>query len=179
MKLPSLAALRLTFDLAKLSEALRLSSDVVQAAFRDGRGAWPFSEKWGERLFEFATHANTNMPVSDGVHQLQRLGDLSVSVKALTRAGVKFQQSKDVGSGRKSDRAKLIASLEGCDRVVVVDITSFPEVVFYPIDTRRLLSAAHSGRLGIGGWSPIQFKAWISETYHLGVVEIGIDASRK
>jgi hypothetical protein len=171
---PRLTAVRLRFDVDALARALRLPAPAVQEAFRDGRGAWPFSEIWGARVFEFVTHGNSNMPVSDGLHALQRLGDVAVSVKALTRAGIKFQQSKDVGSGRSSDREKLIAALEGCDRVVVVDITGFPEVVFWPLDTRRLLSAAHSGRLGIRGWSRIQMLAWLAEVYDLQTIDLDL-----
>jgi hypothetical protein len=172
VKKPVLHALTVRFDLDQIGAALGLPPDDVQMAFRDGRGAWPFSEKWGERLFEFATHANTNMPSSDGAHVFERLGNLEVSVKALTRAGVKFQQSKDVGFGRTSTKDGLVAALEAVDRVIVVDITGFPDVTFYPIDSGRLISAVHNGVLTTSGWSPARLRDWVAQIYDLTMQKV-------
>lgn len=165
MKLPRIQIVRVNFDLSTLADALHLSHDEVTRAFRDGRGAWPFSELWGQKIFEFAMHLNSNEAGSDGVHALQMLGNLSVSVKSLTGSGVKFQQSKFVGSRRFGGKDELILSLEKCDRVVVVDITAFPVVDFIPVDGNRLLSAAHTGALTKGGWSRKRFYECLTQTY--------------
>lgn len=165
MKRPRLQIIRVHFDTDVLSDALHISKDEVISSFRDGRGAWPFSELWGQRLFEFAKHTNSNEPLSDGLLALERLGDLKVSIKALTKAGVKFQQSKFVGYGRTTTKNDLIASLEACDRVIVVDVTAFPEVDFIPLDTQRLISAAHRGNLTKTGWSRTKFYSWVEITY--------------
>lgn len=162
---PRLQIIEVEFDVSVLSDALHISEDEVVTAFSDGRGAWPFSEFWGQRLFEFAKHVNSNEPLSDGLLALERLGDLKVSIKALTKAGVKFQQSKFVGFGRNTTKNDLISSLEACDRVVVVDIASFPKVDFVPLDTQRLISAAHRGELTKSGWSKSKFSSWIDQTY--------------
>lgn len=172
MSKPRLAVSILEFDIEAIAEALHLTSAEAQAAFRDGRGAWPFSELWGQRLYEFLKHTNTNVPISDGAFALGQLGDATISVKALTRAGVKFQQSKDVGIGRKSTKEKLVAALESCDRVIVVDVTDFPSVRFMPIDTTRLLSAVHTDRLTTSGWKKSRLLNWLDETYTVSEIAL-------
>ena len=171
---PKLIISVIHFDLGALAAALKLTEEQVQAALRDGRGAWPFSELWGEKLFEFVKHANSNQPTSDGAVALEQLRNVNVSIKALTSAGVKFQQSKFVGSNRKGTKADLVASVEACDRAIVVDITEFPSVRFIPIDGTRLVSAVHTGSLGLNGWKKTKVYNWLNETYDVSEAELAI-----
>jgi hypothetical protein len=174
MPKPQLVVSVVEFDAAAIAAALKLDEHQVVAALRDGRGAWPFSELWGERLFEFVKHSNTNQPSSDGAVALEQLRNVNVSVKALTKAGIKFQQSKYVGYGRKTTTDDLIASVEACDRVIVVDIAEFPKVRFIPIDGTRLVSAAHKGKLTANGWSKAQLTNWLDSTYEVSEVQLSI-----
>ena len=172
MKKPRLVISRLGFDVGAIAAALHVTEAEAVAALSDGRGAWPFTEMWGQRLYDFIKHTNSNTPVSDGAFALGQLGDAAISVKALTRGGVKFQQSKYVGFGRSSTKETLISSLEGCDRVVVVDVTGFPVVRFIPIDATRLISAAHTGRLTVSGWSRARLDDWLAEVYDLSEIDL-------
>lgn len=174
MALPKLVISRIEFDPVKIAEALKITPDEVVDALRDGRGAWPFSEIWGERLYEFIKHSNTNNPVSDGAIALEQLRDVNVSIKALTKSTIKFQQSKYVGYGRKTDQTGLIASIEACDRIIVVDITEFPTVRFIPIDATRLVGAAYKHTLTTSGWKKNQFYTWLNETYKISEVTLEI-----
>jgi hypothetical protein len=99
---------------------------------------------------------------------------MKISVKALTGGQLKFQQSKYVGFGRKTDKEGLIKSIEECDRIVVVDLTEFPTVRFLPIDTARLVGAAHKGELTTNGWSNRQLYAWANTTYEISEIELAI-----
>lgn len=173
MAVPRLVITRTEFDADAIAKALRLNEPEVVAAFRDGRGAWPFSEQWGARLYEFVKHGNSNQAGSDGAVALEQLRDVKVSVEALSRNGVKFQQSKFVGSGRSTTKQDLISSLEACDRVIVVDITAFPEVRFVPVDGTKLLTAAHTGQLTTGGWTKPRFYAWLNASHAVSVLEVG------
>lgn len=172
MPKPKLVISSIVFDVDAIAAGLKLVPDQVVTALRDGRGAWPFSEFWGERLYEFVKHSNTNEPSSDGAVALDQLRNVNVSVKALSKAGVKFQQSKFVGSGRRTTKADLIASVESCDRVVVVDITEFPVVRFIPIDGTRLVSAVHTDELGIAGWKRSKLSKWLDATYDVSEVKL-------
>jgi hypothetical protein len=174
MTRPKLVISRVSFDVEAIASALRLTPDQVIAALSDGRGAWPFSEFWGERLYEFVKHSNTNEPSSEGAVALEQLRNVNVSIKALTKAGVKFQQSKFVGSSRSATTADLVASVEACDRVIVVDITAFPSIRFIPIDGTRLVSAVHRGELGLTGWKPQRLNSWLNATYDVSEVDLVI-----
>jgi hypothetical protein len=174
MAKPNLVISRIEFDSAVIAQALKITEEEATTALRDGRGAWPFSEIWGGRLYEFIKHSNTNVPLSDGAVALGQLRDATVSVKALTRGGLKFQQSKFVGYGRGTDRDGLVSSIEASDRVVVVDITEFPIVRFLPLDSTRLVSAAHTGRLTVNGWSKQKLYAWVSEVYDVSEVPLSL-----
>ena len=168
MTLPKLVISLVDFD------ALKIAPDETVTAFQDGRGAWPFSEIWGEHLYEFIKHCNTNNPVSDGAIALEHLRDVNVSIKALTKSGIKFQQSKYVGYGRKTDQEGLIASIEACDRIIVVNITEFPTVRFIPIDAPRLVGAAYRGTLTTSCWRKPAFYAWLHATYDVSEVTLSI-----
>lgn len=172
--LPKLVISKIAFDAQAIASSLRLPLDSVLAAFQDGRGAWPFSELWGERLYEFIKHSNSNNPISDGAIALEQLRDFKVSVKALTGSGIKFQQSKYIGIGRSSSKDGLLDSLESCDRVVVVDVTGFPIVSFIPIDATRLVSAAHKDQLTFNGWSKAKLYAWLSQTYDVSDITLAL-----
>lgn len=174
MSKPTLIISRIQFDVVAIADALKISEDEATSALRDGRGAWPFSEVWGGKLYDFIKHSNSNMPLSDGSVALGQLRDATVSVKALTRGGVKFQQSKFVGYGRSTDKSGLVASIEASDRVVVVDITEFPVVRFLPIDSTRLVGAAHTERLTINGWSKAKLYEWLAEVYELSEVGLSL-----
>ncbi|MBE7184511.1 MAG: hypothetical protein INR68_08910 [Methylobacterium mesophilicum] len=174
MSSPKLVVTKIEFNPQSIAEALRIEPDQVISAFRDGRGAWPFSEIWGAKLYEFIKHGNTNVPFSDGAIALEQLRDVNVSVKALTRGGIKFQQSKFVGFGRRTDKEGLIASLEACDRVVIVDLTEFPTVSFLPVDGTRLVSAAHKGALTTTGWSKAALMKWLQATYAVSEVTLAL-----
>tara|TARA_B100002003_G_scaffold249527_2_gene286089 strand:- start:2101 stop:2625 length:525 start_codon:yes stop_codon:yes gene_type:complete len=174
MAAPKLVISRLNFDASEIAAALKVTVEDAISAFQDGRGAWPFSEIWGERLYEFIKHSNTNNPLSDGAIALEQLRNVEVSVKALTKGTLKFQQSKFVGYGRATDQQGLISSIEACDRIIVVDITEFPLVRFVPIDATRLVSAAHKGRLTTSGWRKVAFYAWLHETYEVSEVDLSL-----
>ena len=174
MKQPKLVISRVRFDTGQIAAALHVSPDEVLEAFRDGRGAWPFSEMWGKTLYEFIKHSNSNKPLSDGLVALEQLRDFKISVKALTRNGVKFQQSKDVGFGRTSTKDGLLISLEACDRVIVVDVTEFPVVAFLPLDTTRLVSAVHKGVLGVTGFTKERLYRWLDDTYEASRIDLAI-----
>ena len=174
MTRPSLVVSIVHFDVDAIANALKLDPPQIESAMRDGRGAWPFSEFWGEKLFEFVKHSNSNEPSSDGAVALEQLRNVNVSVKALSKNGVKFQQSKFVGFGRTTTKENLIASVESCDRVIVVDITDFPVVRFIPLDGTRLVSAVYQGKLTTNGWSKAQLVRWLDETYEVSEVSLAI-----
>jgi len=162
---PTLKVKSFTFDAAAIAAALNISTEIVQKEFRDARVTSRFSEHWGAKLYDFAKHLNTNRAGTDGAVDVGELGAMEVSVKCLTRGGVKFQKSKYVGSGRKCTPADLLTSLAETSKVLVVDIRDFPTVCFVPVDTKDLMAAASAGLLTPSGWSDSKFFGWLREKF--------------
>lgn len=156
-----------TFDERAISEALKISVDAVKSEFKDGRVASRFSEHWGAKLYSYSKHADTNAPGSDGAFDAGELGGIDISVKCLTGAGVKFQKSKYVGSGRSCTQDNLISSLGESSKVIVVDILDFPNIKFIPDDCKALLFCAKKKTLRPNGWKKKQLYEWLNEQYEV------------
>jgi len=147
----------ITFDIQKISESLLITSENVCTIFSDGRSCSRFNEDWASKLYTFEKCESSNNYGFDGWFFHPLLGKQSVSIRSLTKSGVKFQLSKYIGSGRKCDVEDLIKSLRACDFEIVVDICQFPVVQFCPVTSHELLEFVKNGKLGIGGWRQKQF----------------------
>jgi len=62
MALPKLVISRVDFDATKIADALKTTPDEAVTALQDGRGAWPFSEIWGEHGLTPAEFADQLKP---------------------------------------------------------------------------------------------------------------------
>jgi hypothetical protein len=111
-----------------ISHALKITPSDVVAKFRDGRVTSWFAEIWGERLFRYTKHPNSNHPGSDASIDLGAMGPFEISVRSLTNAGIRFQKSANIGSGRSASQSDVDDAIAGVDRVVVVDIRDFPKL---------------------------------------------------
>lgn len=166
MALPILTILEVTLDDAKLADALFLTPAQVKSKFQDPRVTSWFAEIWGEKLFAYTAHASANHAGSDASVAMGDLGKFDVGVRCFMKSTLKFQKSVFIGKGRKCTPADLIASVEGIDRYVIVDLRSFPKLSFYPLDTKALLKLIREGRLTPAGISPKRFDAWIAESFN-------------
>jgi hypothetical protein len=149
----SLTCWRATLSIEKISESLNIPPSDVVTKFRDGRVTSWFAEIWGERLFSYKKHLNSNHPGSDGSIELGHIGPFNISVRSLTNAGIKFQKSKDIGSKRRASQHDLYNAISDVERVVIVDIRNFPDILFMPLDSKWLLRHAHNGTLTPSGLS--------------------------
>jgi hypothetical protein len=85
------------------------------------------------------------------------MGPFEISVRSLTRRGIKFQKSANIGSGRKATQDDVDDAVASVERVVVVDIRDFPNLTFIPLDSKWLMRQAHKGVLTVRGLRPAQF----------------------
>src|SRR4051794_35426568 len=104
-----LTVVETTLRTAEIAEALRLSPEEVVAKFRDPRVTSWFAEIWGERLFGYKAHLNSNHPGSDASVGLGALGRFDISVRCFNGSSIKFQKSKYIGSGRSASMDDLIS----------------------------------------------------------------------
>lgn len=173
----------LRFDTKELASALLLKEENVLKAFRDGRVVSRFSEHWGAMIFCYDKHEDTNTKFSDGAVPAGDLGDLGISVKSLTESGVKFQLSRDTGSGRSCSQKDLVEALRAVTFVVVVDVTEFPLVKFIkllaaqvPLRWAQEPCCARDLRVGRTSLTPSgltksKFYELLNEAYPDGIVE--------
>ena len=63
MALPKLVISRIDFDALKIIDALKISPDETVTALQDGRGAWPFSEIWGEHAPPLFNPKTVDLPM--------------------------------------------------------------------------------------------------------------------
>lgn len=163
----------------EIAAALRIHQDDVVAKFQDPRVTSWFAEIWGERLFAYKKHLSSNHPGSDARIDLGAIGRFDISVRCFMRNTIKFQKSKYIGSGRSATLDNLIESVESVERVVVVDLRSFPRLRFVPLDSKSLLKLIRLGRLTATGISPARFDAWLSESFDITVQTIDLGAIRR
>ncbi len=165
-KKKELTAVEMTFDAKAIADALNLTESVVVNEFRDGRVASRFTEHWGAKIYGYLKHKNTNASDSDGQIKAGDLPNaLTISVKSLTKSGVKFQHSKFIGSGRGCTFDDLKDSIKSVDLYLIVDISEFPELIFLPIRSVVLLSWVKEDKLTPRGLSKRAFYENLSKDY--------------
>jgi hypothetical protein len=162
-------------SVSEIGAALKLTPEDVIAKFRDARITSWFAEIWGERLFSYRKHTSSNHPGSDASIPLGAIGRFDISVRCLTRAGIKFQKSKNIGSGRSATLEDVYSAIEGVERVVVVDIREFPRLRFIPLDSKWLLRRARHGKLTPTGMTAANFEAWLDSDFSVPRKDFSLD----
>lgn len=172
-KLP-LTILETELSTEAIADALRLTPEQVVAKFQDPRVTSWFAELWGERLFQYAAHANPNYPGSDAAMALGDIGRFDIAVRCFMRNTLKFQKSKFIGSGRKATADDLIESVESVERYVIVDLRQFPLLRFIPLDSKALLRLIREGRLTVNGISPARIDLWLNDAFEITLKRIAL-----
>jgi hypothetical protein len=139
------------FDITAIASSLEISTDAVLKEFKDGRVISRFTEHWCAELYNFVKNDSSDAEGFDGfIPSTGGLGNQKIAVRTLTARGIKFQQSKYIGSGRQCTQDNLIESLQKADYELVVDCTDFPIVLFIPIKTSDLIILAmKDGKKGV------------------------------
>ena len=155
-----------------IAKALCISPQDVVAKFQDPRVTSWFAEIWGERLFSYKKNLSSNHPGSDARIDLGTMGRFDISVRCFMRNTIKFQKSKFIGSGRSATPDDLIESVESVERVVVVDLRTFPKLRFIPLDSKSLLKLIRLGKLTTTGITPGRFDAWLADSFDVTVSQV-------
>lgn len=174
---PALAVAKTRLVVSDISAALHISEEDVIDKFSDARVTSWFAEIWGEQIFGYRKHSNANHPGSDGAISFGDLANLNIAVRCFRKNTLKFQKSKNIGSGRSATREDLIDALQSIDRYVVVDLRSIPDLAFYPLDTKQLLLMVQNGLLTTTGISPARFDTWILTTFEVTEYDIDLGGS--
>ncbi len=134
----------LTWDASLMAAALMISEAEVRAYFTDGRRISFLVER---RIRD--AHPGWAMAASEGAdHDLVDPQGRFWEVRSLTRGGIYFTPSNQVGSGRKFNEEGLLAKLRGVQGFLVSDITTFPEITVHVIPARSVARWYAAGLLG-------------------------------
>lgn len=148
---------KLVLDMESIAKVLWIPKEAALVEFSDGRVISRFSEHWAKRLYDLDKCENTNTAGYDLYLRHTLFGLKTVAVRSLTNSGIKFQDSKYIGSGRKCEDEDLLRSLEGVTYEIVVDITECPEFHLLPVDGATLIKAFYDKNLTCSGWNKKTF----------------------
>lgn len=120
------------WSIPALSESLQMTQGEVCEYFKDGRTASFIIERRLAKELDFhlaPTNAQFDLTDEDGGKW---------EVRCLTKRGVYFMPSNQVGSGRFFDEAAFHQKLETIAGYIVADITEFPVVPFDFIQSHQV-----------------------------------------
>lgn len=160
---------KLVFDPRKIADALWITYDQAEKEFKDGRVVSRFSEYWTAKLYGFEKSDCSNTAGYDGTINNPLIGLLHIGVRSLTKAGIKFQQSRFVGSGRSCTHHDLVDSVRCMDFEIVVDIVDFPCVLLSTVSADKMLSMIEHQELTPSGFSRIKYYSHVFGTTFTGM----------
>lgn len=128
----------------EIARALRVKVQDVQEYFTDGRRVSFLIER---RLMW--SHPGWTLAPSEGAgYDLIDPHGREWEVRSITRGGVYFNPSGQVGSGRKFGEAGFLAKLDGVAGFILSDITTFPRVEVVVVPVSNVRRWYHAGMLG-------------------------------
>ena len=134
----------LSWNLAELAHALKIREADVREYFTDGRRvSFILERRLAAELFGGAR------PLSEGAdYDLVDRNGLRWEVRSLSKGGVYFSPSYMVGSGRVFDSEGFRSKLAQIAGYVLADIEGFPDVRFWVVPVRQVVSWWEAGQLG-------------------------------
>lgn len=132
------------FDCQKLAQAFGVADADVHEFMTDGRRASFIVErrlKWAHDGWELA-------PTEGAGYDLRAPDGGLWEVRSITRGGVYFNPSAQVGSGRAFDEGGFLNKCGQIAGYILSDITEFPTVPVYVIPVENVTRWYSTGRLG-------------------------------
>jgi hypothetical protein len=135
---------KIKWDAEKLAEAFQVNAKDVREYFTDGRRVSFIIErrlKWDHPGWELAPSEGAGYDLKDPQGGLWE-------VRSLTRGGVYFTPSNQVGSGRKFNEDGFQAKLIGIKGFILSDIEMFPDIDVYVVPVANVIRWHKAGILG-------------------------------
>lgn len=132
----------LKWDVEELQQAMHLNIDDVNAYFTDGRRISFIVER---RLQEILGGQLTSSEGDD--HDLSDAQGKGWEVRSITKSGIYFCPSYMVGSGRHFVCDGFLRKLDTVHGYVVSDITQFPKIPYWLIETTLIRQWWDHGKL--------------------------------
>ena len=137
-------ATSLKWDIDDLSKAMKITKDDVKQYFTDGRKVSFILERRIAYEFFKGKLAKTE---SEDYDLIDRKGH-RWEVRSITKGGVYFCPSNQVGKGRVFERKGFLKKLRDIDGYVLADVLEFPNVPFWVITSDVVRKWWDEGSLG-------------------------------
>lgn len=134
----------MSWDEEALAHAFRVTPADVREYLTDGRRVSFIIErrlKWENAGWQLAPSEGAGYDMIDPKGRMWE-------VRSITRGGVYFNPSAQVGSGRAFNEEGFQAKLAGIAGYILSDITTFPEVTCYVVPVANVLRWHAGGNLG-------------------------------
>lgn len=135
---------KMIWDEEKLASAFRVEVEDVREYFTDGRRVSFIIErrlKWDHPGWQLAPSEGAGYDLKDPDGGLWE-------VRSVTKGGVYFNPSNQVGAGRKFNEDGFQAKLAGIKGFILADIEKFPSVDVYMVPVHNVLRWHSKGLLG-------------------------------
>ena len=135
---------KIDWDVDKLSEAFRVTKDDVREYFTDGRRVSFIIErrlKWDHPGWELASSEGAGYDLKDPKGGLWE-------VRSVTKSGVYFTPSNQVGSGRRFNENGFQEKLSSVMGFILTDIENFPSMDVYVVPVQNVIRWHNQGLLG-------------------------------
>lgn len=132
------------WNLGELARAFRVRESDVIEYLTDGRRASFIIERrltWEHEGWRLAPSEGAGYDLLDPDGGLWE-------VRSVTRSGVYFNPSNQVGSGRSFDEAGFMTKLQAVRGFILSDIVGFPSVDVFVVPVEHVVQWYRSGRLG-------------------------------
>lgn len=133
------------FDCASLANAFAVEEDDIYEFMTDGRRASFIIErrlKWAHPGWELA-------PSEGAGYDLLSPDKEKWEVRSITRGGVYFNPSNQVGKGRVFEEKGFLEKLDDVRGFILSDITKFPDIPVYVIPVENIIRWYKGGQLGV------------------------------
>lgn len=135
---------QIQWDEAELAQAFRVKTEDVREYFTDGRRVSFIIErrlKWDHPGWELA-------PSEGAGYDLKAPGGGLWEVRSVTKRGVYFNPSNQVGSGRSFNEQGFQAKLSNLQGFILSDIMKFPAMEVYVVPVADIIGWHEQGLLG-------------------------------
>jgi hypothetical protein len=134
----------LEWNLDLLAESLKIDVESVKTYFQDGRRISFLLE----RRINNEILGGKLAPSEGASFDVYDTKGFKWEVRSITHGGTYFGPSKDVGSGRSFSEANLKKKLSEIEGYILCDIVKFPQVPFWKVNSKSVLSWYENGLLG-------------------------------
>lgn len=135
---------QMEWDATKIAEAFKISEEDVIEYLTDGRRVSFIIErrlKWENKGWELAPSEGAGYDLIDPEGNLWE-------VRSITRGGVYFNPSNQVGSGRIFNEEGFRKKLKSIKGFILSDIVNFPVVDIYVVSTEKVITWFENKMLG-------------------------------